>query len=100
MSWSTSHRKDRLPDGWSSLRLDILRRDGWKCQLRYRGCVSAATEVDHRNRGDDHRPENLQAACARCHATKSSREGAEQRARMRALRRRPRGRHPGRLDDG
>lgn len=100
MSWtgSPSHRNDRLPADWPAVRLTVLRRDGWKCQLRYDGCLTAATEVDHIHRGDDHRPVNLQGACARCHALKSSREGHEARAKRRQLRRRPRGRHPGRLD--
>lgn len=98
MSWNTSDRKKRLPDNWSTLRLQILRRDGWKCQIRYDGCSGAATDVDHIRRGDDHRLTNLRAACARCHARKSSLEGHAARAARKKLTRRPKGRHPGRLD--
>lgn len=96
--WSSSRRKERLPANWPALRLQTLRRDSWSCRLRYRGCTGAATDVDHILAGDDHRLDNLQAACARCHAVKSSREGHEKQARMRARKSRPRGRHPGRLD--
>ncbi|WP_439422948.1 HNH endonuclease [Saccharothrix sp. HUAS TT10] len=52
--------------------------------------------MDHRVPGLDHSDENLQAACARCHATKSAREGNEAKARLHAMRKRPPESHPGR----
>lgn len=70
----------------------VLARDSHRCQLRYRDrCIRRATQVDHKQRGDDHRMANLQAACGPCHAHKSAMEGAAARPRER----RPRERHPG-----
>lgn len=96
MPWSTSDRASRLPSNWESeIQPNILARDRYKCKLRYPGCLDDATEVDHKIRGDNHAPSNLQAACERCHAKKSAREGNEAKARLKALRRRPPERHPG-----
>lgn len=69
-------RRQRLPRDWPRLRLQILDRDP-VC----RACGAApSTDVDHIERGDDHRPENLQGLCRRCHRTKTAREGNEARA--------------------
>jgi len=68
-------------------------RDHATCQ--WAGCSSPATDVDHRERGSDHRRSNLQALCSYHHARKSSREGIEQRRKLKALRKRPPERHPG-----
>lgn len=40
-------------------------------------CLDSATEVDHKNPGDDHRDTNLQALCHMHHARKSSAEGGQ-----------------------
>lgn len=96
MPWSTSDRASRLPDNWKTkVHPDILIRDGHRCKIKGPGCQVVATEVDHIKRGDNHAYSNLQAACERCHAKKSAREGNEVKARMRALRFRPEGKHPG-----
>lgn len=95
MSWSTSDRRSRLPADWDSIKRRILRRDKFKCQLNYVGCTRKASQVDHKNPGDDHRDQNLQAVCASCHSLKSSREGHEAQAKLRKLRLRPTERHPG-----
>lgn len=97
MGWETSDRKSRLPSDWDSIRYRVLRRDSWSCRLRGPNCLGAATEVDHRIAGDNHEEENLQSACSRCHAEKSSSEGNQKQARIRARRKRPEARHPGRL---
>lgn len=74
--WAGSTRRDRLPRDWPERRSSVLERDDYRCQLRYRGvCAGRATDVDHRDRGDDHRLANLQAACSPCHSRKSSAEG-------------------------
>ena len=93
--WHGSTRRSRLPPGWSStIAPAIIRRDSGTCQLRYPDiCTGTATEVDHRHRGDDHHPSNLQAACGPCHRHKTGGEGAAARPRNR----RPREQHPGLL---
>lgn len=96
MAWSTSDRLDRLPPWWSKFTEKFLRENP-TCAIKDEGCQVQATEVDHIIPGDDHSLKNLQPACERCHAKKSSREGNAAKARMRALRRRPRDRHPGEL---
>jgi 5-methylcytosine-specific restriction endonuclease McrA len=97
MSWDTSDRGSRLPADWPSIRDRILLRDNWTCRMNLPGCVYRASEVDHIRRGDDHRDENLRAACPPCHAKKSSREGHDAKRSIRARRRRPTSRHPGAL---
>lgn len=96
MTWSTSTRKERLPKDWETYIVPkILKRDKYTCKIIDDGCQIQATEVDHIVRGDDHRFSNLQAVCERCHAKKSSREGNNAKARLKMLRKRPTGRHPG-----
>jgi 5-methylcytosine-specific restriction endonuclease McrA len=63
---------------WRRIRLVILERDGWACQLRLRCDGARATHVDHRvsrsqwpvgQPGVD-APANLQASCAACNLAK------------------------------
>ncbi|WP_168699359.1 HNH endonuclease [Gordonia paraffinivorans] len=97
MSWEGSSRRERLPKDWeSNYRLPVLRRDSHRCQVRGPGCLTFATDVDHIRAGDDHSLENLQAICPVCHRKKSSREGNAKKAKLKAQRRRPPERHPGR----
>lgn len=84
--WSTSDRRQRLPSNWKSLRLVVLRRDSWRCQLQLPGCLEGASEVDHRVRGDNHALDNLQAVCSACHKKKTLAEAASARRRKRELR--------------
>jgi 5-methylcytosine-specific restriction enzyme A len=96
MSWTTSDRASRLPPNWESeIQPRILERDLYRCKIKDLGCQVVASEVDHKVRGDNHSDSNLQAACERCHARKSAREGNEAKARLKALRNRPPERHPG-----
>jgi 5-methylcytosine-specific restriction protein A len=88
-------RRARLPDNWHQLRDEVLRRDNWQCRIRGPRCVVLATDVDHKDRGDDHAPSNLQAACRPCHAAKSSGEGNAAWADIRRQTRHPGERHPG-----
>lgn len=94
MSWETSDRRERLPANWPEIRRGVLKDAGWRCQIRLPGCTSMATEVDHVRFRDETSP--LQAACSHCHGKKSAMEGVAQRARLRAARKRPAPRHPGR----
>jgi 5-methylcytosine-specific restriction endonuclease McrA len=86
--WSSSDRAARLPARWRIIRARILRRDDYICRIGGPTCTLIATEVDHITRGDDHRPANLQAVCAACHAVKTRSEsnaarGVIARARLR-----------------
>lgn len=63
---------------WQQLRLRILRRDCYQCQLcKAAGRITPAREVDHilnRASGGTDDPGNLQALCKPCHAEKTERE--------------------------
>ena len=76
--WQGSDRKHRLPKNWETLRKQVHRRDGSRCQVRLsdRICGEPAIDVDHIRRGDDHRLENLRCICDWHHAKKSAAEGA------------------------
>ena len=57
------------------LRLVILDRDGWICQV----CSAVATAVDHiipRSQGGGSTPENLRATCKTCNSLKSRSEAS------------------------
>ncbi|AGM61523.1 HNH endonuclease [Mycobacterium phage PotatoSplit] len=97
LSWSTSDRSTRLPDDWPAIRRQVLRDAGWICEIGWSGCLLEATEVDHIRRGDDHSRANLRAACSSCHGKKSSAEGNARKRQLRARRKRPTERHPGRI---
>lgn len=84
--WQNSTRRDRLPPDWPQIRKRALRRDKYLCQWRIAPgelCEAYATDVDHKDRGDDHRLENLQSLCGPHHQAKSSSEGGEARAKKR-----------------
>lgn len=70
-AWAGSTRRSRLPPDWNRTRRRILRRDPTckVCTLR------PSTQVDHVERGDDHRDANLQGICDPCHRAKSASEG-------------------------
>ncbi|AWY03823.1 HNH endonuclease [Gordonia phage Nedarya] len=97
MSWAGSSRRQRLPKDWElKYRLPVLSRDRWLCQINGPGCKRAARDVDHIVAGDNHSHDNLQAVCDACHRKKSSAEGNSAKAKLKAQRRRPTERHPGR----
>ncbi|ORB67998.1 hypothetical protein BST47_04215 [Mycolicibacterium tusciae] len=96
-NWLTSDRRTGLPADWDSRRRKALSRDGYRCQLRWRGCTEKATDVDHRRRGNDHALSNLQSVCSTCHKQKTAKESAARKAALKARARRPAERHPGEL---
>jgi 5-methylcytosine-specific restriction protein A len=57
---------------WRRLRLLVLDRDRWACQIRGPACVGVATCVDHivgrADGGDCWDPANLRAACRPCNS--------------------------------
>lgn len=79
--WNGSNRRDRLPANWPKLRMQRLEHDHFECQWENpygeKTCPEPATEVDHKNRGDDHSFDNLQSLCEYHHGQKSGKEGAE-----------------------
>jgi 5-methylcytosine-specific restriction endonuclease McrA len=62
--------------GWKRLRLTILERDGWLCQIGRDGCTIRATCVDHIvplvANGEWHEPTNLRAACDHCNKSRNT----------------------------
>ena len=69
--------------GHRARRERVLKRDGYRWQLRYEGiCTGTATIVDHivaLGLGGADIDDNCQAACEPCHKRKTSREGHEAR---------------------
>ncbi|AEJ93393.1 HNH endonuclease [Mycobacterium phage Jeffabunny] len=98
MTWAGSRRRDELPPDWElKYRLPVLSAANWLCEVNGPGCVRAATDVDHKKRGNDHSRSNLQAICRVCHGRKSAAEGVARRRELKARRKRPPQRHPGQL---
>ncbi len=88
------------------VRLAVMERDGYRCQLGLPGCLGIATEVDHiastayigvsREQVD---ADGCQAVCAPCHSQKTAAEHragiAASNARRAARRKLPQREHPG-----
>jgi 5-methylcytosine-specific restriction enzyme A len=68
---------------WRAIRLVVLRRDRWTCQLRYPGCRTVARSVDHIVRPQDGGAPfdlaNLRAACVSCNTYKRNLESPRTR---------------------
>lgn len=79
--WERSRRRDELPPDWKQRRRRVLERDGYRCTRIVEGgrCPKRATDVDHIERGDDHRESNLASLCKKHHLEKSSAEGVAAR---------------------
>jgi 5-methylcytosine-specific restriction enzyme A len=93
MSWRASNRRQHLPPGWSHQTVPrILARDRGIC---HRCGQPGATEVDHINRGDDHRDVNLGAIHHACHQHKTMLEAQAARRAQLAVLRHPGETHPG-----
>ncbi len=61
---------------WHAVSALVLRRDGYRCQIRGPGCTGRATTADHVIELQDGAPMydmgNLQAACRRCNSAKGA----------------------------
>jgi hypothetical protein len=59
---------------WPKIRLQILERDGQRCQIRLPKCLGAANQVDHKvpveQGGAPYDPDNLRAACRPCNVAR------------------------------
>jgi hypothetical protein len=93
MTWNTSNRRQQLPANWPALRRETLQDACGICE--WTGCSNPANQVDHVRRGNDHSRKNRQALCETHHLRKSSHEGHARRRELKALRSRPKERHPG-----
>jgi 5-methylcytosine-specific restriction enzyme A len=99
MSWKDAARSPSsavvTTAKWRKLRLEVLKRDGRRCQIRDVGCTIEATEVDKiinvAAGGDPYDPRNLRAACSHCNSRKAQQEATVARN---AWRRQPE-KHPG-----
>lgn len=64
---------------WRKVRLLVLERDGYMCQVRGPGCELDATHVDHivpwRVGGAVFDSDNLRASCRHCNLSRVRREG-------------------------
>lgn len=80
---------------WKRLRVKVLKRDNYRCQLREPGCTGDATQVDHITNtaagGAELDPDNCQSSCPTCNARKAQREAVKART---AWKRKPE-QHPG-----
>ena len=80
VAWAGSTRSSRLPSNWQRIRQQVLTRDHHTCQACHgTRCGNRRLEVDHIDRGDDHRLANLQTLGHDCHVAKTTAEAAEAR---------------------
>lgn len=86
---NTSTRRKQLPKNWPQLRAQILARDDHTCQIQAPGCTIKATDVDHIQRGNNHDPTNLRAACHHCHMVRTGHDGGKTRRRPKRAYRQP-----------
>lgn len=93
MSWSTSDRRDRLPDDWPQRVAAVKRRAKGRCEATHHApdCNGRGRDVDHVMQGDDHSLANLQLLSRPCHERKTRLDNGYQ-ASVKA----PVERHPGR----
>lgn len=68
--WPVTPRSPYAHGSWPKIRLAVLERDGWICQIKGKRCLVRATEADHIvpvvNGGSWFDPTNLRAACKPC----------------------------------
>jgi 5-methylcytosine-specific restriction endonuclease McrA len=72
---------------WRAVRLVVMDRDKWVCQIRQRGCTYRATDVDHIQAavegGEFYDLSNLRASCRGCNARAGAKVATARRARYR-----------------
>jgi ATP adenylyltransferase len=77
------HRRIALGDISGTVRYEVLRRAGFRCELCGIPAEERALEVDHihpRRHGGADDPANLQALCYKCNANKGARDDTDFRA--------------------
>jgi 5-methylcytosine-specific restriction protein A len=69
-------RKPWYAGPWKRIRLEILERDRYRCQIKGPGCTGEATEVDHilpvSMGGAWWEHENLRGSCSRCNQMRNT----------------------------
>lgn len=69
---------------WQQLRLAVLLRDGYQCQIKGEKCTGRATTVDHvepiAEGGAPYDPSNLRAACKPCNFSLGGKLGRQRQA--------------------
>lgn len=77
MAWGPdSGRTAPLPDNWSELREDQLKRDGYRCVWKLpsgKRCPRKATDVDHKGDANDH--SRLRSLCSHHHGKRTAMQG-------------------------
>jgi 5-methylcytosine-specific restriction protein A len=77
MTFKSSHQDPHYDSPqWRAVRLQVLVRDEYKCQLKGSRCTGKATMVDHwipRSRGGTDAMTNLRASCKPCNTQKKDR---------------------------
>lgn len=116
MAWTTSTRRQRLPNNWNKIRQQVLQRANNKCEglphpmgtaaqiargtgtptgrWHAAGCNGRATDVDHIIPSDNHSTDNLQALSHACHHTKTTAETLERTATRHAMTQHKHAPHP------
>jgi 5-methylcytosine-specific restriction endonuclease McrA len=56
------------PELYERLRAQVLRRDGWRCQICGSSLNLEVHHKDFRSKGGDDSEENLITLCAKCHS--------------------------------
>ena len=77
------HRRAALGQVSGSLRYEVLKRSGGRCELCGISVEERAIEIDHivpRRHGGSDEPSNLQALCYKCNANKGARDDIDFRA--------------------
>ena len=91
--WNNDHKRmSELPRDWSTRRRAVIARDK-VCVI----CGQPGRDVDHIDRGNDHRLQNLRLLCRSCHMKRTGRDGGTARRRPKRQHRPP-APHPGLLD--
>ena len=99
MAWSTSNRRERLPDNWPAIRRAVKSRAKGRCEAttHAKGCGGWGTDADHITPGDDHTLDNLQWLSGACHRAKTAAETTARNHARTEARTRPTEQHPGRM---
>ena len=84
MAWDERTQSSRVTGttAWKQLRLRVLERDNYECQIKGFNCFGRANQVDHKRNtqaGGTNTIDNLQAACSACNMRKAQAESVTAR---------------------